>query len=183
MPSVITIRRATSDDARAIATLHIEGWQWAYHGLLPDDYLSTLTDTLERRAASHAYRMDHESPGQRTWVAEEDSRMVGFATAGPSRDEDASPDTGEIGAIYLRRVSAGKGVGRVLLAHTVDELWCSGFKQATLWVLDTNRRACRFYEAAGWLPDGAVKLEERPGFVMRELRYRVAGPSQHTRKR
>jgi GNAT superfamily N-acetyltransferase len=120
--------------------------------------------------------MDNESSGQHTWVAEEHGRIVGFAIAGPSRDADASPDTGEVGAIYLRRDGAGRGVGRALFAHTVAELWRDGFRQATLWVLDTNLRARRFYEAAGWAPDGAIKLEERPGFVMRELRYRVSAP-------
>ena len=73
--------------------------------------------------------------------------------------------------------SAGKGVGRALFTRTVDELWRSGFARATLWVLDTNTRARRFYAAAGWSPDGAIKLEERPGFVMRELRYGISVPA------
>ena len=48
----------------------------------------------------------------------------------------------------------------------------AGFHQATLWVLDTNVRARRFYEAAGWSADGTVKRDERLGFPIREVRYR-----------
>jgi hypothetical protein len=43
-------------------------------------------------------------------------------------------------------------------------------------VLDTNSRARRFYEAAGWHRDGAVKQDARRGFVLNEVRYRCALP-------
>ncbi len=39
-------------------------------------------------------------------------------------------------------------------------------------MLDTNVRAQRFYEAAGFAPDGAVKVDDTRGFPLRELRYR-----------
>jgi hypothetical protein len=38
--------------------------------------------------------------------------------------------------------------------------------------LDSNSRARRLYELAGWQDDGGEKLDERDGFVLRELRYR-----------
>lgn len=40
------------------------------------------------------------------------------------------------------------------------------------WVLDTNVRGRRFYESANWTPDGAVKVDKRDGFELREVRYR-----------
>jgi len=51
-----------------------------------------------------------------------------------------------------------------------------GFSTATLWVLDTNLRARRFYEAAGWVPDGATKVDDRATFTLREVRYRTTIP-------
>jgi hypothetical protein len=33
----------------------------------------------------------------------------------------------------------------------------AGYTAATLWVIDGNRRARRFYAAAGWSVDGATK--------------------------
>jgi len=45
---------------------------------------------------------------------------------------------------------------------------------AILWVLESNRRARRFYEIAGWIPDGDAKTENRPdGIQLREVRYRI----------
>ena len=79
---------------------------------------------------------------------------------------------GELLAIYLEPDAVGKGIGRVLFERSVEDLRERGYDVATLWVLETNARAPRFYEAAGWSADGATKTEERPGAVLREVRYR-----------
>jgi RimJ/RimL family protein N-acetyltransferase len=52
------------------------------------------------------------------------------------------------------------------------EALCARFDAATLWVLADNRRARRFYELAGWRPDGASKRGEIGGRELTELRYR-----------
>ena len=36
------VRRATVDDADAIGWIHVESWQVAYRGLVPDWYLGSL---------------------------------------------------------------------------------------------------------------------------------------------
>jgi hypothetical protein len=45
------------------------------------------------------------------------------------------------------------------------------FAEAVLWVLGTNERARRFYEAAGWEPDGNTKVEDRASGTLHEVRY------------
>jgi GNAT superfamily N-acetyltransferase len=168
----VTIRRATPEDAQAIGEVHVRAWQWAYQGLMPGEFLNSLTDTLDRRIEARRANLANEPPEQRTWVVEQAERVVGFAITGPTRDRDAAPNTGEVDAIYLLPEFVGKGIGRVLFAHAVDDLGRRGYAQATLWVLDSNVRGRTFYEAAGWAPDGASKTEERPGAVLREVRYR-----------
>jgi hypothetical protein len=54
----------------------------------------------------------------------------------------------------------------------VDWLQQSNFAAATLWVLSQNERALRFYDAAGWRPDGATKSESIGGFELQEVRLR-----------
>jgi hypothetical protein len=39
-------------------------------------------------------------------------------------------------------------------------------------VLETNARARRFYEIAGWMADGGTKVEHRGEVELREIRYR-----------
>ena len=50
----------------------------------------------------------------------------------------------------------------------------AGYTDATLWVLDTNRRARRFYQQGGWCWDGTTKSDVIGGQAVTELRYRVA---------
>lgn len=38
----VIIREAVFDDAAQIATVHIETWQTAYQGQIPDSYLNSL---------------------------------------------------------------------------------------------------------------------------------------------
>jgi len=52
----------------------------------------------------------------------------------------------------------------------------AGYRDATLWVLDSNDRARRFYALAGWAEDGAVKTDGSRGFPLREVRYRRTLP-------
>ena len=60
------------------------------------------------------------------------------------------------------------------MAAAVDELRVLGFDEAILWVLDGNTRARRFYELAGWQPDGAEKQMVWRGVEVHEVRYRRA---------
>ena len=42
----------------------------------------------------------------------------------------------------------------------------------TLWVLEANTRARRFYEKAGFAPDGTSKPADLFGVMLPKLRYR-----------
>jgi GNAT superfamily N-acetyltransferase len=95
-------------------------------------------------------------PNSGAFVAEVDGRIVGFASIGPSRDEGVPEQTGEIPAVYVDPSVMGKGVGRELLEEATAELRLAGFSRATLWVLEANERARRFYENEGWAWDGAI---------------------------
>lgn len=161
-------------DAEALARLHVRSWQWAYRGQLPDEYLDRMPDSLERRIEARRAALTNLPPEHRWWVAEQARQIMGFAVTEPSRDADAPLSTGEVTMIYLEHEAAGKGVGRALFAHAVEDLRRRGYAQAILWVLETNSRARRFYEAAGFRADGASKTEEWPGVALHEVRYRIA---------
>jgi RimJ/RimL family protein N-acetyltransferase len=47
----------------------------------------------------------------------------------------------------------------------------AGYQAITLWVLRDNQRARRFYERAGFLPDGATNVLNGLGGII-EVRYR-----------
>ncbi|HLA93567.1 MAG TPA: GNAT family N-acetyltransferase [Actinomycetota bacterium] len=164
------IREAEPRDARAIAEVHVGSWRAAYRGQLTDDYLDDLK--VDDRLDQHRRTLEEPRAGWRTWVAEEGGRVIGFAVTGPSEDADAQDKTGEVYAIYLDPEQVGTGLGRALFEHAVGDLRERGFTEATLWVLETNERARRFYEIAGWKPDG-TETSERVDCEMRPtVRYR-----------
>ena len=168
----MSVRRAGVKDAMGIAIVHVRSWQAAYRGLVPQDYLDSL-DAEQRRPVWERIVGEAQWPRAGTFVAEEGEHVVGFASICPARDDDEEPaDSGELAAIYLLPGAWGKGLGRELMSSALSALSDAGFGEATLWVLDTNSRARRFYEAAGWHADGAVKQDGTRGFVLNEVRYR-----------
>jgi hypothetical protein len=75
---------------------------------------------------------------------------------------------------WLAWLQGDLGAGRALLAAGEAALRESGCAEATLWTEERNERPRRFYEAAGWTLDGAVKEDEFLETSVREVRYRVS---------
>jgi ribosomal protein S18 acetylase RimI-like enzyme len=150
------IRRATVDDAAAIARVHIESWRAAYRGIVPQAHLDgmSLADRTERWEVQLA-----GDPAVATFVADEGAAgVVGFANGGPCRSDGLDSD-GELYAIYLLPARWRSGLGRLLMRAVVDELRARGMASLSVWVLRDNI-ACRFYEALG-----GVRAGEREHFV------------------
>ena len=63
-------------------------------------------------------------------------------------------------------------MGTVLMHAAMDELHDLGVREATLWVLRDNSRACAFYENLGWYPDGQTITTEYGGVELEALCYR-----------
>jgi GNAT superfamily N-acetyltransferase len=163
-----TIRRVRREDVEGLIDVHIASWQAAYRGQIPDAILDRLDSTRPRRRALWDSFIEDER--QPAFLAERDGEILGFVHVGPARPPvDAS--IGELYAIYLHPKAWDQGIGRALFAVGEDALSSLGYETAILWVLETNRRARDFYEAAGWRADGQTKIEERPGATFREVRY------------
>ena len=169
----MSIRPAQPRDAAEIARIHVRTWQAAYRGQLPEHYLKSLDAEIQQRTARWMmFIASAQSLHRVQLVAQELDKVVGFVTFGPSVDEPEDPAIGQVYAIYVDPSSWDRGHGRDLFAAAVRGLTDAGFVAATLWVLDTNERARRFYEAAGWAADGATKTERRGDVELHEVRYR-----------
>jgi GNAT superfamily N-acetyltransferase len=165
------IRDAAPADARAIAEVHVEGWRWGYRSILPDGYLEGLS--VAERETVWFRALNAPTPGTARFVAVHDGDVVGFIATGPADDDFAPPPPGatEVSAIYLREAAQGTGVGRALLERATDAMRAEGSRHAVLWVFEANDRARRFYEAAGWSPDGAQAEHRFDGGSRPVLRY------------
>jgi ribosomal protein S18 acetylase RimI-like enzyme len=171
------IRRAGPSDAGGIARVHVSAWQTAYRGLLPDDLLDSLS--VEDSARRWQERLLTGSWGQ-FLVLEWEDRIVGFASCGPTRDEDLVPlEVGEIYVIYVAPREWRKGYGRALLVEALGLLRQAGNREVALWVLHDNRAARSFYEAMGFEADGTTRTKTRSdGTALKVVRYRRTLPSR-----
>ncbi|MFE1902096.1 GNAT family N-acetyltransferase [Streptomyces gardneri] len=189
-----SIREATPEDAAALAGVHVRSWQAAYRDLLPGPYLDSLDP--EERAAVWRDRLTAPDRPTVLLATEADGRVVAFSClrAWPGEESEASgashasddPDgtdgtdaldpttTAELAALYALPEVWGTGVGRSLLAASTEVLVTAGFRTAVLWVFTGNARGRRFYEAAGWRPDGRAVHDVTGGRELEELRYRRA---------
>jgi GNAT superfamily N-acetyltransferase len=168
------VRVAKPPDAAGIVRVTVNSWQAAYAHAVPKGVLEGLDDEAPQRVKEWTDWLRGTVPGWRTFVAVSGDEIVGFVSGGPSRDEDKRPrPVGELGAIYVLPSAWGRGVGQSLMVEFMEWLRVSGFEEATLWVLENNPRARRFYEAAGWTLDGATKAGVLLGTPVSEVRYRI----------
>jgi GNAT superfamily N-acetyltransferase len=176
----VRIRRAIPADAGAVAEIAVRGWQAAYRGLMPDDFLAGLS--VAGREVAWREMLDRDvGGGAPAWLAERDDRAVGFASSGPPRDADVPLPGAELYAVYVLPQEWRSGIGRSLV-QTAAAYWRErSTTQLVLWVLEGNARARAFYEAMGWRPDGGRQQLEIAGANLAEIRYRMESDSSPRR--
>jgi GNAT superfamily N-acetyltransferase len=171
----VRVRRALLADARAIAEVTVRGWQAAYRGLMPDEFLDGLSVAGREAAWREMLERDADG-GVPAWVAERDGHVVGFVSSGPPRDADVPLPAAEVYAVYVLPEEWRTGIGRSLLETAVGHWRSHGATTLVLWVLEANGPARAFYEAMGWEPDGGRQRLEIADTSLAEIRYRL-GPA------
>ena len=161
-----TIRPAALADAERIGEIHVRSWQKAYQGILPADFLASLSVV----AWVVWWQSELTSMGEQdlALVIENGSSVTGFARLGSSADRNHA----EVQAIYLDPDHWRKGWGRLLIGAAEASLAGLGWRDAILWVLEKNVPARRFYEALGWEAEPRRALLNIGGADVQELRYR-----------
>jgi ribosomal protein S18 acetylase RimI-like enzyme len=147
------VRQAKREDSAAIARVHVASWRTTYPGLLPDDFLASLS---EEHYTERWTRVIGEG-SSRVFVVKEQRRglprrssegIVGFASCGRERAGESS-FAGELYAIYVLDGAQRKGHGRELVRAAAGALKQMKFTDMIVWVLRDNAPARRFYERLG----------------------------------
>jgi ribosomal protein S18 acetylase RimI-like enzyme len=166
------LRLATIEDAETIAAIHVCAWQIAYEGIVPAQFLASLS--IQERA--NMWRTVISEQHGTVLLAVAPYGGVGFISFGPSRDKDGK-EKAEVYAIYVLPQFWHNGIGRELLDEAERRLEAQHFIAFTLWVLEKNAPARRFYEARGFRLDASRKEEPIGGLLLTELRYEKRMPN------
>jgi ribosomal protein S18 acetylase RimI-like enzyme len=162
------VTRAELHDARAVAQIHVETWQTAYAGIVPDSYLSSLS--VDEREQMWRETIERGSP--ELWVAKKSGAVLGWVAFGRSRDPATGASEAEIWAIYVSPAHWKSGVGKALWRRARAQMNLDGFKSVSLWAFPENLRAARFYEAIGFNADpSSTKPFSLGDSQLREIRY------------
>lgn len=170
----VSVRPARSADVGEIARIQLDTWRTAYAALVPTSVLDRLT--LDDIAAHWAAAVDAPpSPRHRILLALEKSTPVGFAALGPADDDDLDPaSTGLVATLLVEPRWGRRGHGSRLLAAVVDLLRAHRASTAVAWILDRDAASRSFYISAGWEPDGAARILDMTGQLVREVRLHAS---------
>ena len=191
MPDALTIRPATPYDAQAIARIRVQGWRFAYQGLISQDYLDSLSVAEDtERMRGYLSQLPQNSPPSRSefvqgssdgekrsfMLAARDDAVLGFCcfSAAPDKTDRAERATpggamnGRLHSLYIDPDILGESIGHTLMNHALSTFAAWGCERATLWVLEGNSRAISFYERQGWRCTGATKVDQSFGLCLVE---------------
>jgi L-amino acid N-acyltransferase YncA len=90
-------------------------------------------------------------------VAEADGEILGYAYSGTYRARPAYRSTTE-NSVYVREDSHGRGLGRALLAATIEQAAAAGFRQMIAIIGDSdNAASIRLHAALGFAHVGVLR--------------------------
>lgn len=154
--SLIGIRAATVDDAVAIEAVHFASRDAVYRGRIPDwpRHGPAKPERIER------WRMWLSDPEIVVLVGEIEGAIVGFVTMRSSTDEHEDDGrVAEMPTLYVDPTHWRRGLGTALCDAALDEARARGHSELTLWVVDLNVGAQRFYTSYGFSEDGGTTVD------------------------
>jgi ribosomal protein S18 acetylase RimI-like enzyme len=164
----VVVRLADRHSAPELATLHRAAAHTGFAHIFPPD---APPPTYDEDVGRWEYWLGPDwDQGRRAYVAVTSGRAVGVVLSGPDPHE---PGIGHLARLYVDPACWGHGIGAQLYRTALRDLTERRFPEATLWVLEGNTRARRWYERLGWRPSGKRKTTYAPAGID-DLQYRLA---------
>jgi L-amino acid N-acyltransferase YncA len=171
------VRPATPEDVPEIVRIQADTWTTAYAGFVPTAALEGLRSPAARAAWTAAVEAGE---GHHVLVATEGTWTVGFCAAAPAVTPDgavapSAPTLGpeawaEITVLLVEPRWPQRGHGGRLLAAAAAHLRGNGARYGLAWIPEADTASRSFYKAAGWTPDGTVRVLDTGEGELREVR-------------
>ena len=148
-----TIRKATVDDAAALARISREAFDAAFGHQYSSADLETF---VENSYAVERARTELGDPKIGVWLMEVERAPIGYVLAGPCKldNPEVTPECREIHRLYLLPAFQGGGRGQRLMEVALE--WLERDRPRNVWlgVFSGNEGAQRFYERLGFAKVG-----------------------------
>ncbi len=135
------IRLATLSDTQTIADIHTTAWCTAFGGYVTPEILANMRNKDRTEMTTAAIKE------RRTWVAEEDGRLLGFATITPL-------PASELKLLYVHPDHQRRSIGSQLFQTVRHYFKEQGVQTFVLWTMKNYPTANRFYTRLGGHPTG-----------------------------
>jgi len=143
---MLTIRKATIQDLRAITEIYNEA---VLHTTATFD---TTTKTVEEQRVW----FDKHGAKYPVLVAEEDKKVIGWASMSTWSDRCAYSDTAE-GSIYIKEGFRGKGLGKQISAAILKAGKDAGLHTVILRIAEGNEASIKLAKSLGFKNIGVMK--------------------------
>ena len=155
---MFTIRKATTDDIPLIRELVYKVWPQTYASILSQEQIDYMLDKMYS-PGSLEKQMD---AGSHFVLGYEGNEPVGFAAY-----FESAPSLFKLDKIYVLLSQQGKGTGRFMIAHIINDVKQKG---ATALQLQVNRhnKAKDFYEKLGFVIIEEKDFDIGHGFFMND---------------
>lgn len=157
--SGIVIRQATKHDIPIIRKLAEASWPVAYQEILSTKQLAYMLELIYSEQSLN----EQFDAGHTFLIVEEDNQPVAFASYNMLK-----PGVYKLQKIYALPQQQGKGIGKLLVNHTVEILQSAG---AASLLLNVNRynKAKQFYEHIGFTVIGEEDIDIGEGYFMNDF--------------
>ena len=162
------IRKATINDAKEIAKVHVDTWKSAYKDIICNEYLERLS--YENREKSWKSMLDNDMGLRIIYVAEEENEtIVGFISGGYEK-KDTEIKNAEIYGFYVLKDYQNSGIGKILFKKILESFNNLNLQSVSLWALNDNYGGRKFYES-----NGGIKVNEKEITIgnekLKEIQY------------
>ncbi|MGX9134986.1 N-acetyltransferase family protein [Rummeliibacillus sp. JY-2-4R] len=165
------IRRANIWDAEGIAKVHVDSWKTTYKGIIPDNYL----DSLSYENRTELWKQNIIKDNYVIIVENGQGKIIGFADAW-KRETNIEENTCDLTSIYLLEEYQGTGIGKALLRELFIHFKKMGYSKIFVDVLEDNKTKY-FYEYYGarFVKNVQIKIGEK---VLNESKYEWSSVDQ-----
>ena len=133
-------------------------WPQTYAGILTPQQIDYMLEMMYSEAALRNQMTD----GCQFIFIYEDEQPVGFASY-----QETKPGTWKLHKIYVLLTQQGKGTGKFMIDHIIEEILKQGAVSLELQV-NRNNKAKGFYEKLGFIEREIINLDIGNGYFMND---------------